>query len=312
MGGTDLHDCAGIVPVGLRHPRPFENYIFMLRWNSNNYKKKERIATAIHGSVYIYLHTPTNKNVAIKVMNNKNVFDKTHLLENALVEIGVSSFLTFFTKSEFIVRMIEVCQDEKKTYFVTELSSGGELFKHVVNNGPLDACDCRRIIMQVIRGIASMHANGVIHRDISLENTLLHEGGSIRILDFGQAVRMERDDDLFTGRAGKSYYRAPEMYSSQPYKGPPCDVFAIGVMLFILALGTAPWMMANPSDERFNFINKHGFELLILKWKRRSWVSHDFIDLICGMMDTDPSRRLSLDAVMSHPWFIDYYCIYNY
>eukprot|EP01066_Platyproteum_vivax_P016482 Platyproteum_vivax@DN7138_c0_g1_i3.p1 len=178
-----------------------------------------------------------------------------------------------------------------------------QLFHHVLDRGQLAESQSKNIMWQVVKGIKSMHANGIVHRDISLENTLIHPDGTIRVVDFGQSVRMLNNDDYFWGKAGKAYYRAPEMYEHLPYKGPPCDVFACGVMLFIMLLGTPPWVAAVPSDDRFSYISKYGIESLLVKWEREDWLSESLIDAMTQMLAPKPDVRITIEELLKHQWF---------
>lgn len=134
-----------------------------------------------------------------------------------------------------------------------EYAAGGELFNEVARVGHIDEDHARRIGLQLLLGVKSLHDNGVCHRDLSLENTLLHSDGTIRIIDFGQAGMPHKGDlekcdsiylhwkkvlgsacalrsePLFDDRgkeknlvnaAGKMYYRAPEVCLTGRFQAP--------------------------------------------------------------------------------------------
>uniref|UniRef100_A0A0G4HBI5 Protein kinase domain-containing protein n=1 Tax=Chromera velia CCMP2878 TaxID=1169474 RepID=A0A0G4HBI5_9ALVE len=305
----ELEATAGRVPVGLRHPWEFAMYVNFLSWPEEDFREIKQLANAIHGKVYLMEHIPSRKPVVVKRMANENVkLSGPQQLENAMNEIGVSKFLTFVVRSEFIVRMLDCYRDKTYTYFVTEFAEQGELFNEVITQKRFSEAKTKYYMHQVLRAVKSMHANGIIHRDISLENTLLHSDDTIRVVDFGQAAQLfdkqTGREKRITGRAGKSYYRAPEMYQGD-YLGRPVDIFACGVMMFIMVLGTPPWQQATATDERFAFIQKYSIEPLLQKWDKRSLISDALLDLMKRMMTSDPQERISLDEVFSHPWFED-------
>lgn len=270
----------------------------------------QKLANAIHGKIYLYEHIPTQTAVVVKKMPTTNVMTfSPGLLEDALNEIGVSSYISRYGSVPHAPKMIGAYQDEEHTYFVTEYVGGGEMFEVVLQMKAFPEPVARRFIRQVFTCVKGLHAHGIIHRDISLENTLLDYSGDVRIIDFGQAVHAYRFRGpregllvLHTGKAGKAYYRAPEMYGSH-YTGPPVDVFAVGVMLFIMAVGTPPWNMANATDSRYKYIERHGVTKLLMSWQKAQYMTSELLDLIEGLLCFDPARRLTVDQALSHAWF---------
>lgn len=299
------------LPTWLSHPRPLKSYAVFEAFPAHEYRKIQKLANAIHGKVYLYEHLPTGKQVVVKKMSTSNVIAFTPgLLEDALTEIGVTKYISQYTEVDYVIKMIGLYQDEEYTYFVTEYSSGGELFEHVVQAKALSEDLARKYTKEVLLGVKSLHHNGIVHRDVSLENTLLHSDGSIRIIDFGQSVHLfnPRGPNASTflrhnGKAGKAYYRAPEMYNGD-YDGPPVDVFAVGVMLFIMTVGTPPWNSAVPTDARFKYIEKHGVTKLLLSWGKAQSMSAELLDLIEKLMRPDPCKRITIEEALAHVWII--------
>lgn len=298
-----------VLPSWISHPRPLKSYAVFEAFPEHEFRKIQKLANAIHGKIYLYEHLPTKCQVVVKKMPTINVIAFTPgLLEDALTEIGVTKFISSLTEADYIVKMVGLYQDEEFTYFVTEYSSGGELFEHVVQAKQLPEDIARKYIKQVLLGIKSLHHNGVVHRDISLENTLLHGDGSVRVIDFGQAVLLynpkgPRLDSLLrhTGKAGKAYYRAPEMYLGD-YEGAPVDLFAVGVMLFIMTVGTPPWNSAVQTDARYKYIEKYGVTKLLTSWGKAQSMTPQLLDLIERLMCPNPQLRMSVDEALAHPW----------
>ena len=157
------------------------------------------------------------------------------------------------------------------------------------------------------QGIFHLQRAGVCHRDISLENIMIHDGKPV-IIDFGIALRvpMERrrlrhlivpDTDV-----GKQYYVSPEIaLSRDPYDGFAVDLWAVGVILFIFLTGCPPW--SHPfADLTFELIaiSRNRLESLLVSWDRA--VSPEATDLLQRMLRLDPRERLSLAQVAEHPW----------
>ncbi|PFH35120.1 protein kinase [Besnoitia besnoiti] len=293
------------------YPCSFEPFVTYEPWNPEEYNELKVLAKAIHGTVHLTEHLPSGQLRAVKKIPNKNVYKRgSGQLENALVEIGASLYLSRHAIAPVngIIKTFGAYRDETDTYLVTEYASGGELFNEAARLGHMDEEHARRLGLQLLLGVKSLHDNGVCHRDLSLENTLLHSDGSIRIIDFGQAEPLFDEagkEKSLVNAAGKMYYRAPEMYSGS-YLGSAVDIFAVGVVLFIVVFGTPPWLQATNLDDRYVFIQtcQNGFERLLVRWKRQHYASKELRELIRWMILADPQQRPTADIALAHQWFV--------
>jgi serine/threonine protein kinase len=306
---------AGLAPWDAP-PDPFHQYVCFSPWpGDGEYEKVQKIAEAIHGKVYLYKHLPTGGSLCVvKKMDNKNVmFSRPSCMEDARAEIGVSTYLakqrcTALDSVKYLMASSKSFQDEDYTYFVSDYVQKGELFNHVKDRGGFPEPIAREFAKQVLEGVASMHSHGVAHRDISLENVLLGADDTVRLIDFGQAVMIwdtncaEERPAKHRGRAGKQYYRAPEMYSGE-YEGQPVDAFAVGVLIFILVLGTPPWDSALDTDQRFRFIQTNGLQKLLTAWKMQDRISPVLVDLLQNLMKRNPQDRMTIADARQHAWF---------
>jgi serine/threonine protein kinase len=296
-------------------PDPFHQYVCFSPWPGNEYEKVEKLADAIHGKVYLYKHLLTGGTpCVVKKMDNKNVmFPRANCMEDAKAEIGVSTFLAkqrskALDSVKHLMASSKSYQDEEYTYFVSDYVEQGELFNHVKDRGGFPEPIAKEYARQVLEGVASMHSNGVAHRDISLENVLLGADDTVQLIDFGQAVMIwdtnsaEERRAKHTGRAGKQYYRAPEMYTSE-YEAEPVDAFAFGVLIFILVLGTPPWDSALASDQRFRFIQANGLQRIITAWGMQNRMSPALVDLLNKLLKKNPQDRLTIAEARQHEWF---------
>ena len=242
-------------------------------------------------------------------------------LEDAKAEMGVSSFLAEQARGptnsvQYLMTSSRCFQDEEFTYFVNEYVRGGELFTHVSGRGGFPEAQAKTWARQIVEAVACLHANGVAHRDISLENTLLatHDN-SVRIFDFGQAVSVwdaesaEETPAMYRGIAGKAYYRAPEMNAHQSYEARPVDAFAVGVLIFIMVTGVPPWGIAMRTDQIFRFIQGqeekggNGLQTLLTHWGMQARVSPVLVDLLRGLLKQNPQERMTIEDARNHAWF---------
>lgn len=280
-------------------------------WTPERFTRLQRLAPAIHGEVSLYHDNLENKDVVVKQLANASVRPRgPQELENPLVEIGAMTYL-FSEKAlhpvDMVARLEGVYQDELHTYMVSEYCTDGELFKEVVRRKNLSERHVKAIALQLALALSSLHRNGICHRDVSLENTLIQSDHTVRLIDFGQAECCYEPDGspkLMQGSAGKAYYRAPEMLRG-PYTGPPVDVFALGVEIFIMAIGSPPWAKASLQDQRYRSLTKYrtSLDISLRKWGKREQLSDAFVDILSNIFTSSPKQRPTIDELLCHPWF---------
>lgn len=170
------------------------------------------------------------------------------------------------------------------------------------------------------KALYHLQMNGVCHRDISLENILVDESTKALVIDLGMCIRIPYnsrsgipeevvDVSIGTlrkliypqGQCGKPNYISPEILANiEPFDGFAIDIWAAGIVLFIMLVGLPPFELASHDDPRFRLISRGGLRQLIEQWQRP--ISPDAIDLLQNMLRENPRDRLSLFQVMDHPW----------
>ena len=169
--------------------------------------------------------------------------------------------------------------------------------------------EASKVIMSLLKGVAYVHARDIVHRDLKPENILLNKDYDIKLVDFGFACPLEGRDGSGTNRSviGTAGYMAPEILLRQAYQGQVVDLFALGVILFILYSGHPPFGMANEEDQYYKLIATNRSDLF---WKAHSnpnrkpagFYSDDFKDLITCMLQFHPHQRLCIADIIGHPW----------
>jgi serine/threonine protein kinase len=170
------------------------------------------------------------------------------------------------------------------------------------------------------QAVDHLQKKGVCHRDISLENLLLDKDDKLCLVDFGMALRVPFTDNygggvtdvsagtcrrlmISQGLGGKLMYAAPEIVSQHDEVDPfATDLWSVGVVLFVMLVGLAPFKWAHPSDKRFSSISKGGLKNLLESLKIP--ISAEACDLLQGFMWADPRKRWTLADVMQHPWVL--------
>lgn len=309
---------AGLAPWDALPDELREETSFM-PWPADEYQAIRVLAhaPANSGVVFECVHVPTGARCVVKRMPNSSVMAGART-EDAKVDIGVSSFLEknrspFVDFGRNLAASSLAYQDERSTYFVSELFSGGELFGHV-SERRFDEVTARKYARQVIEGVASLHACGIAHRDISLENLVLGADDEVRIIDFGLAVPIYNAgfaQEMYRGAVGKKFYRAPEMYPREDddirvsglYEARPVDAWAVGVALLIMVMGSPPWEMARRDDKNFRYFLRNGLEKHVAKLVgKEGLLSSELLDLLKGLLMENPLERMTIEAARVHPW----------
>jgi len=188
---------------------------------------------------------------------------------------------------------------------VLEYAAGGELFDILYYTEKLEPILARTYFRQLVSGISFMHDNGIIHRDIKPQNLLLDHKYNLKITDFGLSkidptgnsnVKM---NEWHVGTRG---YQAPEILLRKKDYDKKVDIFAMGVVLFILLGGYPPFEHARENDKWYGFIVHKKYKNF---WKshRNCGLRQQETDLITRMICFDPEKRISMEKIQKHPWF---------
>lgn len=183
---------------------------------------------------------------------------------------------------------------------ISRLINGGELFDEIAKRKHMSEMDAAFVIKQILSAIAYCHSKNVVHRDLKPENVLItsiQEDGkvNVKIVDFGAALFMSSEIKL-KETMGTPYYIAPEVIKGNYTE--KCDVWSIGVILYILLSGTAPF--DGPTDEDImNKVKEGKFKFRTKIWES---ISDSAKDLILKMLNYNPEARISASEAYMHPW----------
>jgi len=219
-------------------------------------------------------------------------------------------------------------QSYKVVAIFMELVPGGELFEYVADSGRFSEETARtyfRIIIEstpflyfllsnILLALEYCHNQGIAHRDLKPENLLFDAGFNLKIADFGFATLLSGKDgsgQLHTV-LGTESYMAPEIHLRKPYSGSSVDLFATGIILFILISGTPPFAKADPkADPHYKLIVANRQDVF---WKahernkpkiegRDTFYSEEFKDMLNAMLALDANNRPTIEQIKSHAWY---------
>ena len=194
-----------------------------------------------------------------------------------------------------LLRLYDVFETSKHLFLVLEHVQGGELFDYLVGKGRLPPEEALFFFRQIISGMRYCHSCLICHRDLKPENLLLDADMNIKIADFGFASLM-KDGNMLETSCGSPHYASPEVVMGARYDGSQADIWSLGVILYALLTGKLP------------FDDSH-IPRLLAKVKAGKFVlpnvlSDDVKDLISKMLVVDPEKRITLEEVIVHPWFL--------
>ncbi|GAB2267997.1 hypothetical protein Dimus_002974 [Dionaea muscipula] len=198
-----------------------------------------------------------------------------------------------------IVTLKAVYEDSESFYLVMELCSGGRLLDQMAKEGCFSEHRAANVLKELLLVVKYCHEMGVVHRDIKPENILLTSCGTMKLADFGLAVRILNGQSL-SGVVGSPAYVAPEVLTGEYSE--KVDIWSAGVLLYALLVGVLPFQ-GDSLEAVFKAIKSVNLDFETGMWLS---VSLPARDLVARMLTRDVSRRLSADEVLRHPWILFY------
>ncbi len=252
------------------------------------------------GKVYQVRKKDTGKIYAMKVLNKERVIARKQY-EHTLSERRILEEM----EHPFLVSLQFAFQSGSKLYMVFDFFNGGELY-HYLSRGRFTEERARFYAAEIAMGIAHLHENGIIYRDLKPENLLLDDSGHIRITDFGLSKENVADDDTVKSICGTPEYLAPEVLRKIPYtKG--VDWWSLGTLIFEMIAGLPPFYDKN----RQRMYRK----ILEQELVKPPHMSDAAFDIVSKLLDRDPEKRLGRrhEDIRDHPWFkgIDWSKLYD-
>ena len=252
------------------------------------YKFGRIIGKGAFGKVNLGLNLLTGRIVAIKSFNKQNIISD---ISKRKILYETNLMRNLHHKS--IVKILETFESEKYILIIMEYISGGNLQNFVKKRRKLTEKTAKILFKQIIEGIQYIHSQGIVHRDIKLENILLDLNNNIKICDFGVG-KIIKPESILYDQCGTPVYMAPEIIKNIGYKGFPVDIWSSGVALYIMLTGNIPFNRGKIHDLQYNIVNKDINPI--------EGVSNEAKNLIEGLLNKDPNKRLTAEEILNHPW----------
>ncbi|XP_036358790.1 calcium/calmodulin-dependent protein kinase type II subunit delta isoform X22 [Octopus sinensis] len=258
------------------------------------YELKEELGKGAFSIVRRCVQKSTGLEFAAKIINTKKLSARDH--QKLEREARICRLL----KHPNIVRLHDSIQDEGFHYLVFDLVTGGELFEDIVAREFYSEADASHCMQQILESVNYCHHHGIVHRDLKPENLLLAskaKGAAVKLADFGLAIEVNGDQQGWFGFAGTPGYLSPEVLRKDPY-GKPVDIWACGVILYILLVGYPPFWDED-QHRLYAQIKAGAYDYPSPEWDT---VTPEAKNLINSMLTVNPAKRITASEALKHPW----------
>ena len=251
------------------------------------------IGEGYFGKVKLGIFKPTNEKYAIKIINKKLM--KVKMKKSKFKEIDIIKKFNHFN----VIYVYKVIDTPENYFIVMEYCKNGELFEYISKKERLQEDEASSFFYQIINGVEYIHSKGIAHRDLKLENLLLTEDNTIKIIDFGLSHEFNGKDLLKT-KCGSPSYASPELIAQPFYDGFKSDIWCCGIILYAMLCGYLPF----DGDE-----DKDGKDVLFKNIIEGNLEFPKFIskiakDLIIRLLNVDAKERISIPEIKKHPFYL--------
>uniref|UniRef100_H3AVR3 calcium/calmodulin-dependent protein kinase n=1 Tax=Latimeria chalumnae TaxID=7897 RepID=H3AVR3_LATCH len=261
---------------------------------TDEYQLYEEIGKGAFSVVRRCVKLSTGYEYAAKIINTKKLSARDH--QKLEREARICRLL----KHSNIVRLHDSISEEGFHYLVFDLVTGGELFEDIVAREYYSEADASHCIQQILEAVLHCHQMGVVHRDLKPENLLLAskcKGAAVKLADFGLAIEVQGDQQAWFGFAGTPGYLSPEVLRKEAY-GKPVDIWACGVILYILLVGYPPFWDED-QHKLYQQIKAGAYDFPSPEWDT---VTPEAKNLINQMLTINPAKRITAQEALRHPW----------
>ncbi|GAB5578489.1 calcium/calmodulin-dependent protein kinase type II subunit gamma isoform X5 [Prionailurus iriomotensis] len=293
---------------------------------TDDYQLFEELGKGAFSVVRRCVKKTSTQEYAAKIINTKKLSARDH--QKLEREARICRLL----KHPNIVRLHDSISEEGFHYLVFDLVTGGELFEDIVAREYYSEADASHCIHQILESVNHIHQHDIVHRDLKPENLLLAskcKGAAVKLADFGLAIEVQGEQQAWfelearplmvlvsseTGEgggyraspwpyvtqysfAGTPGYLSPEVLRKDPY-GKPVDIWACGVILYILLVGYPPFWDED-QHKLYQQIKAGAYDFPSPEWDT---VTPEAKNLINQMLTINPAKRITADQALKHPW----------
>ncbi|XP_062381840.1 calcium/calmodulin-dependent protein kinase (CaM kinase) II gamma 1 isoform X2 [Sardina pilchardus] len=261
---------------------------------TDEYQLYEELGKGAFSVVRRCVKKSSGQEYAAKIINTKKLSARDH--QKLEREARICRLLNHAN----IVRLHDSIAEEGFHYLIFDLVTGGELFEDIVAREYYSEADASQCISQILESVNHIHQHDIVHRDLKPENLLLAskmKGAAVKLADFGLAIEVQGDQQAWFGFAGTPGYLSPEVLRKDPY-GKPVDIWACGVILYILLVGYPPFWDED-QHKLYQQIKAGAYDFPSPEWDT---VTPEAKNLINQMLTINPAKRITAEQALTHPW----------
>ncbi|KAK7087713.1 MAP kinase-activated protein kinase 5-like [Littorina saxatilis] len=282
---------------------------FVVHWD-------KQLGTGVNGPVRLCEERSTGQKFALKcVLDSLRSRQETHIHQ---LVTGHPHIVSLYRVYHNTIRLEGDATPRSRLFLVMELMEGGELFDRISQEDYFTEERAAMYMVEAVQAVLCLHDKNIVHRDLKPENLLLTdktERAMLKLSDFGFAK--EDNGNLMTPRF-TPYYVSPQVLEAQRHQKaaeqggtPPspytydksCDMWSLGVILYIMLCGYPPFYSENPSHSLTphmkNKIMSGDYEFPHEEWDN---ISEDAKDIIRKLLYVDPMKRMTIHELAAHPW----------
>jgi len=256
----------------------------------------QQFGTGSFSVVHEAVQKQSTEEVAVKVVDRRDL----HPADAVALQDEIVA-LKELASCPYIVELYDVFEEPDTTFLVMEKMRGGDLIERIIKKAHYTEADAKAVCKNLLLGVQYCHSKSIANRNLKPENLLLSSKGSdtdVKISDFGYAKKVLYPNSLRT-QCGTEGYTAPEILKHRPEYDVGCDMWSLGVVLYILIGGYRPFR--GTGTEIMRHIRYGEYEFHSRYW---SHVSNEAKDLICRMMTVDPSKRITASEALESDWIM--------
>jgi len=261
-----------------------------------------------------------SERVAVKIIDKSKLDAKTQKMLNR--EINIMDSLSHPN----LIRLFEVTETISGIHLMMEYALGGELFVRIAESGSYSELEAKPIFAQIASAVQYMHDRHFIHRDLKAENvffaekypvpqknsqlhpnnnkngflqnkkrgSLIQSNIQVKVGDFGFATQVNKIDQHLTTFCGSPPYAAPELFQDDHYVGPSVDIWALGILLYLMVTGAMPFKGATVAELKNAILDGH--------FAMPDYLSAHCADLIASILKRKSEWRLTLQQIKESEW----------
>lgn len=258
-----------------------------------------------YGSVYLATSKATDEHVALKKISKQQTNSTSFQQEMNCMMLVKSK-----GGHPHVCGLHEHFDTPENYYIVLDYIGGGEMFDHLIDNGAYSEWDAARLVREVASALNFLHGIGVVHADLKPENILLSTKGRgdsvVKLADFGCAQILE--NTLYSNQptygAPTPAYAPPESITKTHPIAPAADMWGLGVILFIMLTGCHPYDISGDAEDDVieARISDPRYRIPLHNRKITGHLSQSAKNVIQGLMERNPSKRLTALQMLQNPW----------